>query len=140
MSLPESAPLPGGTSDWVRLRELISALHLHPMAGNDLAARLDPAIADELHAMVAHRGLKMADFMAEALMEVAFDAADAAWHNALRHRAGLHKDPEAELLSHVFEKAMRLHLQSETMLAAGQAGAGVAPFAARRVGHSYTPE
>lgn len=140
MSLPDSAATPGGTTDWVRLRDLISALHVHPMAGDDLAARLDPAIADELHAMVAHRGLKMADFMAEALMEVAFDAADAAWHNALRHRVGAHKDPEAAVLSHVFKKAMRLHLQSETMLATGQAETGVAPFAARRVGHSYMPE
>ena len=139
MSMSDTATATSRTGEWVRLRELISGLHAHHVAGDDLAERLEPGIADELRAMVAHRGLRMADFMAEALMEVAFDAADAAWHNALRHRAGSHEDPEAALLSHVFEKAMRLHLQSETMLATGQA-TGPAPVAARRVGHSYRPE
>ena len=95
-----------------RLRDLIYGLHAADAGTSELLDRLDPDIADELHAIVAHRQIRATDFVAEALMELALDAADSVWRAAVEQRAGLQRDAEMAELGVVVVRAMRRHLQA----------------------------
>ena len=122
-----------------RLRDIISGMRSRHGACFDLIARVDPAVADMLRALAAHRQIAMEDFVVETLMCFALDAADAAWENGLRQFAPYHDDPEAALLSRFLERAIGLRVRAERMIVSG-APADRTPIRPQRVGHPYAPE
>ena len=122
-----------------RLRDLISGMQLQQADCVDLIARIDPPIADMLHALAAHRQIKIEDFVADALMRFALDTADAAWKIGVRQHARHNNDPEAALLGKFLEQAIRLRLSAETMIASA-APVDRAPVRPQRVGYPYAPE
>lgn len=123
----------------MRLRDLIFGLHVASPEASELVDRLDPAIADELHAIAAHRRIAAADFVAQALMELALDNADAIWSAAVMQRAGLRGNAEAVELGNILVRAMRRHLWAEVAITCGETEQEVA-FRHYRVGHSYVPD
>jgi hypothetical protein len=140
VSMPESLNAPKQDStleqEPMRLRDLLSGLQSRHEAAADFIQRIDPGIGDAIRAMAAHRQIRPEDFVAEALMQFALDAADAAWRIAVEERADSNSDPEAVLLGHLLDKIMRLRLQAELMIAS-EGGASNAPLASRRIGHPY---
>ena len=128
-----------GDGPAMRLRDLIYGLHSPESEASEVVARLDPAIMDELHAIVAHRQGTLADFVAHALMELAMEAADAVWRAAVEQRQGPRRDAEAAELGHILVKAMRRHLQAEVALACGDTVVEMT-FRQFRVGHPYVSE
>lgn len=127
------------TTKWMHLRDLVSGLQSGHPAARELVQRLDPEIADQLRAMVVHRGSSMADFVAEVLVSIAHETAEAAWSGALAQYSANHDDPEAALLGRIVEDAMRRRLRAELLIASDQDADGE-PFALRRVGHPHKHE
>ena len=123
----------------MRLRDLIYGLQQEGSRAYELIDRLDPAIADELHAILAHRRMALADFVAEALMQVALDAADSAWRLAIAQRPGSARHAEVAQLAHVLRRAMRRHLQSGAVIGSDSA-ADDSMARQQRVGHPYMSE
>ena len=123
----------------MRLRDLIYGLQQEGSRAYELIDRLDPAIADELHAIIAHRRISLADFVAEALVHVALEAADSAWRLAIAQRQGSGRHAEVAQLGHILRKAMQRHLQASESI-----GSDRAPDATmarqQRVGHPYMSE
>ena len=123
----------------MRLRDLIYGLRSANAGAHLLVAQLDPAIADEIHAIAAHRQTEVDDFVALALMELALDHADAAWRAAVERRPGLRTKAEVAELGQVLVNAMQRHLLSEVKIASGDAAQAIS-FRQYRVGHPYVPE
>lgn len=128
-----------GDAPSMRLRDIISGLQNQQVAAFELMGRIDPAITDELNAMVAHRRGGLADYVADILIQVALDAADAAWARAVEQRADTHADPEAAMIGHMVQKAMRQRLNDVLRIASNLPEAGKSSQA-RRVGHPYLAE
>lgn len=122
--------------EWLRLSDLISDLPANPGLAEDLFGRLDPDVVDELHAVVAHRKIELAEFVIDALTQVAVEAADAAWRNILMQRADFDDDPEAAVLGQVLRRAMQSHLHAGLMIASEQP-LGDDPLPLHRIGHPY---
>jgi hypothetical protein len=125
------------SNEWLHLSDLISGLNSNLISADDLIDRIDPDLADELHAITAHRGLEMSAFLAEALTQVAFDAADSAWRNALTQCADFDEDPEAVLL----EKVLRIATQviRHSMMIASDQPIKEGELSFQRVGQPYKP-
>lgn len=123
----------------MRLRDLIFGLQQDGSRACQLIDRLDPAIADELHAIIAHRRISLADFVADALLQVALEAADSAWRLAIAQRPGSGGQAEVAQLGHVLRKAMRRHLQASDSIGSDRAS-DATMVRQQRVGHPYIPE
>ena len=123
----------------MRLRDLIYGLHAATPEATGMIARLDPAIADELHAIVAHRRGGAADFVAHVLMELALDHADIVWRTAVEQRPGLRPNAEVAELGHILVKAMRRHLEAEQSIARS-GNVQETAFGQTRIGHPYMSE
>lgn len=122
-----------------RLRDLIAGMQMQQADCVDLLARIDTPIADMLHALAAHRQIKIEDFVAEVLMRFALDTADTAWEIGVRQHALHSSDPEAALLGKFLKQAIRQRLRAETLVASG-ADEKHAPMRSQRVGYPYAPE
>ena len=105
------------TDDTPRLRDLILGLHAGTISAASLLDRLDPASADEIRAFVAHRGLTVESFIANALLAFALDIADQSWRRQVKSRQFDAEDPEANLVADLLAEIMRQQLNRELSLA-----------------------
>ncbi len=102
--------------DTPRLRDLILGLHAGTISATSVLDRLDPAFADEIHAFVAHRGLTVESFIANALLAFALDVADQSWRQGIKARQPQAEDPEAALVADVLAEIMRQRLDRQISL------------------------
>ena len=102
--------------DAPRLRDLILGLHAGTISATSVLDRLDPAFADEIHAFVAHRGLTVESFIANALLAFALDVADQSWRQGIKARQPQAEDPEAALVADVLAEIMRQRLDRQIFL------------------------
>ena len=107
------------SSATMRLRDLIAALRARHGSATALLQRIDPAIADELHAYAAHRNIDLMDFAADCLERLAADAADTLWQLGIERHTLITDDPETALVSGVLQTAVRSRLQKGQRLAPG---------------------
>ena len=116
-----------------RLRDLILGLLSGEIAAAAVMSRIDPNLADEVRAVVAHRGITAESFLANALMAFALDVADESWRQAIRSREALTDDAEAAALSELLMEVLRQRIERE--IAVGGQTQGKRPaMPVRRIG------
>jgi hypothetical protein len=116
-----------------RLRDLILGLLSGDIAAADILGRLDPNLSDEIRAMVAHRGMNVESFLANALMAFALDVADESWRQAIKFREAIADDAEAAAFTDLLTEIMRQRLEREVSLGR-DAASGTNVTLARRLG------
>ena len=121
----------------MKLRDLIAALRVKHGSAVDLLQRIDPAVADELHAFTAHRRIDVMDFAADCLEQLAADAADTLWQLGIERHTLITDDPEPALVSGVLLTAVRSRVQQTLCLKPGTADR-IVFIGFSRSGHPYT--
>jgi hypothetical protein len=127
----ESSP---GDAASPRLRDWIAGLLSGDIAAAIILSRLDPNLADEVRALVAHRGMTPETFLANALMAFALDIADESWRQAIKFREPLAEGAEAEAFADLIAEAMRQRLEREIGLGRRAESAEPHVTLARRIG------
>ena len=125
------------SDETMRLRDLIAALQARYVSATALLQRIDPAIADELHAYTAHRNIDLMDFTADCLEQLAANAADTLWQLGIERHTLITDDPETALVSGVLLTAVRSRLLQAHRLEPGTAAHTVF-IGFSRSGHPYT--
>lgn len=111
------AELSPGSTGAPRLRDLILGLLSGDIPAASILGRLDPNLSDEVRAMVAHRGMSVESFLANALMAFALDVADKSWRQAIKYREAIAGDAEAAAFTDLLTEVMRQRLEREISLA-----------------------
>ena len=106
-----------GSTGAPRLRDLILGLLSGDIPAASILGRLDPNLSDEVRAMVAHRGVSVESFLANALMAFALDVADESWRQAIKFREAIGGDAEAAAFTDLLTEVMRQRLEREISLA-----------------------
>jgi hypothetical protein len=127
------AESPSGSGGAPRLRDLILGLLSGEVPAVSILARLDPNLCDEVRAMVAHRGMSIESFLANALMAFALDVADESWRQAIKYREAIAGDAEAAAFADLLSEVMRQRLDREVSLG-GRADNETHATLARRIG------
>jgi hypothetical protein len=110
------AESPPGSTGAPRLRDLILGLLSGDIPAASILGRLDPNLSDEVRAMVAHRGVSVESFLANALMAFALDVADESWRQAIKYREAIVGDAEAAAFTDLLTEIMRQRLEREISL------------------------
>jgi len=118
------------------LMELIAALKGQQGRASALLDRIDPAVSDELRAYAVHRHLDLMTLAADALEQLAADAADRLWQLGITRNSRADQDAEAVLLGAVLRMAFRSRLRSDPALAT-QRPSPMRPMGFVRVGQPY---
>jgi hypothetical protein len=116
-----------------RLRDVILGLLSGDIPAANILGRLDPNLSDEIRAMVAHRGMNVESFLANALMAFALDVADESWRQAIKFREAISADAEAAAFTDLLTEIMRQKLEREVSLSWDAASETHATLA-RRIG------
>lgn len=109
--IADAEPPSGGAAP--RLRDLIGGLVSGDIAGASILARLDPNLSDEIRAVVAHRGMTLETFLANALLAFALDVADDSWRQAIKFREAVSTDAEAAAFADLLTEILRQRLERE---------------------------
>ncbi len=117
----------------LRLRDLIAGLGSGALSASLVLDRLDPDLADEIHAVVAHRGQSAESFLAKALAGFALDAADEAWRRLSERAQPADGDAEARAFEQVLSEALRRAMARDLRIGAAHHAAPHATLG-RRVG------
>ncbi|PNG26161.1 hypothetical protein CR492_09940 [Methylocella silvestris] len=110
-----SEPLP--------LRDLVTGLRSGGIEASAILDRLDPDLADEIHAVAVHRGVTTESYLASALVNFALEAADEAWRRLGERAASAGADQEAAAFGALLSEALRRTLTRDARICSG-AGAG----------------
>ncbi|ACK51365.1 hypothetical protein Msil_2436 [Methylocella silvestris BL2] len=130
--LLKGAELRFDLSEPLPLRDLVAGLRSGGIEASAILNRLDPDLADEIHAVAVHRGVTTESYLAGALVNFALEAADEAWRRLGERAAPIDADQEAAAFGVLLSEALRRTLTRDARISSG-VGAEPAAKKGRRV-------